>query len=570
MRVSRADAFPWVIFCPDKDGPSRFKMTQREQHPLPLLCVGSCYIPLEGGHQATTSAGQKLVCAECTVGCPLGEESQQHLTVPLNFGLEMVASFPKSYLWLSEQKRSTTSSTATTSSSATKCVSPPTGTTTSGLPGHPLEHVTVYSLRDDVSVVQISDEHRHQPIEYTTCFTSRRHLEQAWRVGRSYLLAATLANRASLRQRVINTIHRKFARVAMHGVEFPFGQGPPDAGRNEDEDGLMEPPEVQQLAAELGMHNGPDGMGVDGGTRPPPDIVQFGATMLCGAISLATPIIQAISSTMDGLCGAIPVVDKLVLGESAPPRRAPIEKHSMYGLLEMADRQNSLASSHPLGEGLDKRLAKSALWMGISIQLVLSHYIASTMAKDTAAAVRSSGSSPPSVSPSAGRADGGVPIEAGKHSLPGKPIVMDVFSGLVTSLQANDFVREAVSSEKPGREGSVSAVELEQVLRQNNGVEIGFRRKDLAPMEELGSSATTVRGKGVILVGSLTDETETTRAIKGLGRVSSALPGVAVMNGSKFFARTTNTLGTLAFGRNQSEAQNKVEKSTESGAERGE
>ena len=41
----------------------------------------------------------------------------------------------------------------------------------------------------------------------------------------------------------------------MHGVEFPFGEGPPDAGRNEDEDGLMEPPEVQQLAAELGLHN---------------------------------------------------------------------------------------------------------------------------------------------------------------------------------------------------------------------------------------------------------------------------------------------------------------------------
>ncbi|MEO2191524.1 MAG: hypothetical protein ABGY24_03700, partial [bacterium] len=68
-------------------------MVLDERHPLPLLCLGSCSIPLENGHQATTSAGRKLVCAE-----PVREESPQQLTVPLNFGLEMVASFPKSYL----------------------------------------------------------------------------------------------------------------------------------------------------------------------------------------------------------------------------------------------------------------------------------------------------------------------------------------------------------------------------------------------------------------------------------------------------------------------------------------
>lgn len=539
-------------------------MALDERHPLPLLCLGSCSIPLENGHQATTSAGQKLVCAE-----PVREGSQQQLTVPLNFGLEMVASFPKSYLWMSEQtqrSRSRSSSSASSSSSARLAAA--------SRPAHPLENVTVYSLRDDVSVVQISDDHRHQPIEYSTCFTSRGHLEQAWRAGRSYLLAATLANRASLRQRVINAFHRKFARVAMHGVEFPFGEGPPDAGRNGDEDegGLMEPPEVQQLAAELGMHNGPEGMGMgmDGGARAPPGIVQFGATMLCGAISLAAPVAQAISSTMDGLCGAIPVVDKLVLGESAPPRRAPIEEHNMYDVLKAADCQNSLAASHALGKGLDKRLATSALWMGISIQLVLSQYISSTMAKEVASTIpspQSSRATPPPGSPPAGATS--APIEVGRHRLPDKPVVMDVFSGLVTSLQANDFVREAVSNEERGHQGSVSAVELEQVLRQNNGVEIGFRRNDLAPMVELGANAKAVRGKGIILVGSLVDDER--------ARITSrwSLPGVAVLDGGKLLPRTTNTLHALDLGKKQSQPREKTaekstaEKSTESGAERG-
>ena len=86
------------------------------KHPLPLLCVGSCYIPLEGGQQATTSAGQKLVCA--ARNAPPGKESSQHLTVPLNFGLEMVASFPKSYRWLSEQTMSNSSSPSSTSSTS--------------------------------------------------------------------------------------------------------------------------------------------------------------------------------------------------------------------------------------------------------------------------------------------------------------------------------------------------------------------------------------------------------------------------------------------------------------------
>ena len=126
---------------------------------------------------------------------------------------------------------------------------------------------------------------------------------------------------------------------------------------------------------------------------------------------------------------------------------------------------------------------------------------------------------------------------------------MDVFSGLVTSLQANDFVREAVSSEERGHEGSVSAVELEQVLRQNNGVEIGFRRKDLAPMVELGANSRVVRGKGIILVGSLTDESAPRANTERLGRVSSALPGVAVMNGTKFLPRTTDTLETSEIGK---------------------
>ena len=505
------------------------------RHPLPLLCVGSCYIPLDtDGHQATTSSGQKFICVErndsssasSSLGATQptsGAARDRYLTIPLNFGLEMAASFPKSYRWLSEEARRSSSTDATSSNS------------TSVPTRQPLDEITVYSLQDDVSVVQISDDHRHQPVEYQTCFTSRRHLEEAWATGRSYLLAATLANRASIRQRVFNAVHRKFAQIAMHGVVFPFGMGPQDdANRNEDEDGLMEPPEVQQLAAELGMHNGPDSIiGMDPNRRPPPAIAQFGATMLCGMISLMAPIAQAVSGTMDALCGAIPVVDKLVLGESAPPRKAPIEEHSMFRLLEEADEQNTIAAAHVLGDGMDKRLATSALWMGISIQLLLSQYIASTMAKDTASIVLASRS------PQNGHG-GKAGTKLGTQSIAERPIVMDVFSGLVTSLQANDFVREAASGDEGGREDLVSAVELEEVLRQNNGVEIGFKRKDLGPVKELDASASAVRGKGIILIGGLIDH-QANRAVQ-------RMPAVGVMNAEKLL-RVTKKNPTLAGGK---------------------
>ena len=421
----------------------------------------------------------------------------------------MVSSFPKTYRWMSEEARSRSqgSGQSSTSTSATG----PAANSAS-----PLSDVTVYSLKD-VSVVQISDDSQDHPIEYQTCFTSQKHLEDAWKAGRVYLLRATLANRAAVRQKVINAVHAKFARVAMAGATFG-GPPAPEGPRDEDEDGLMEPPEVQQLAAELGMQNGPAMLVGDESTPPP--IAQFGATMLCGLISLAAPLAQAFGSTLDGMLSAIPIVDRVVLGDSAPPRQAPVVTRPLNSLLLDADRQNRLAAQRFRGKAIDKRLSTSALWMGISIQLLLSQYLASSTSSEVSSIVIASRSRRPT-----GR---------GKHGRGDSPIVMDVFSGLLTSLQGNDFVREAASIDENDKDGGlVTALELEQLLMRNNGLEIGFKRKDLGPVE--GAAETTdvslARGKGIILLGSLGTADGSDGGVFG-----KELPPVGVMNAARFLS----------------------------------
>ena len=368
-----------------------------------------------------------------------------------------------------------------------------------------------------MSVVQISDDHRLQPVEYRTCFTSREHLEDAWKAGRSYLLAATLANRASIRQKVINAVHAKFSRIAMHGMA---GGGSPDADngpRDEDEDGLMEPPEVQQLAAELGIQNPgmPPGVALRG--SPPPPIAQFGATVLCGLVAVAAPLVQAFSSTMDFMLSAVPVVDRIVLGDSAPPRKAPVETHDIRTLLLDADRQNALAAQHENGTDMDKRLSTSALWMGISLQLLL------------AAQSRSSDGTP-LVSASRARKNNDKNKNKNHkrglaHAMPSEPVVMDVFSSLLTSLQWNDFVREAGKDGDGG--GMVSALELEQLLMRSNGLEIGFKRKDL---EGGGDGDRLARGRAVIVLGGIGDRDGDHGDHDS---VQGSLANVGVLNGRK-------------------------------------
>ena len=346
-----------------------------------------------------------------------------------------------------------------------------------------------------MSVVQISDDHRLQPVEYRTCFTSREHLEDAWKAGRSYLLAATLANRASIRQKVINAVHAKFSRIAMHGMAGGGPQDADDGPRDEDEDGLMEPPEVQQLAAELGIQNPgmPPGVALRG--PPPPPIAQFGATVLCGLVAVAAPLVQAFSSAMDGMLSAVPVVDRIVLGDSAPPRKAPVETHDIRSLLLDADRQNALAAQHENGTGMDKRLSTSALWMGISLQLLLA---AQSRSSDGTPLARKNKIKNKNKTKTKNKNKNKNLKRGLAHAVPSEPVVMDVFSSLLTSLQWNDFVREAG---KDDGGGMVSALELEQLLMRSNGLEIGFKRKDL----EGGDGDRLARGRAVIVLGGIGD-----------------------------------------------------------------
>jgi len=166
---------------------------------------------------------------------------------------------------------------------------------------------------------------------------------------------------------------------------------------------------------------------------------------------------------------------------------------------------------------MDKRLSTSALWMGISLQLLL------------AAQSRSSDGTP-LVSASRARKNNDKNKNKNHkrglaHAMPSEPVVMDVFSSLLTSLQWNDFVREAGKDGDGG--GMVSALELEQLLMRSNGLEIGFKRKDL---EGGGDGDRLARGRAVIVLGGIGDRDGDHGDHDS---VQGSLANVGVLNGRK-------------------------------------
>ena len=524
--------------------------------PLPLICLGGAYIPLDqrsGGDTRRTARGftggldhhsfmlrrqgKKMVCVDqedahilgmhaddvrverkegrfavMCGGIQKGKDATRsqspYLSVPLHFGLELVQGFPKSYLWLSRQsqRRKNTRIEMT------------------GV--DEIQDIPVYSI-PNLNITQICDTQQHLPVEYKAYFVSKKHLMRAWKSGRQYLTAASLAGRQQRRQHVFDSFHAKAAVIASRGGWF----GPPrssslgsSVGVNEDEDGLIEPAEVQELAAELGM----GGMPQYHDDSSEPSFIQnaksFMATCACGAIATLSPIIQGCSMVCDSAITSVPLLDRLILGDAVPPRRAIMKEESMIRVLESVHASN-IEKLHSMEQSsqsddthttLSKRLALSALWMGISMKLLLQQQMM--------------GSSGASVLIASIHNDTGV-SKAGTKAQ--DPLIMDVLSSLIGSLQANDFVKtlgkDGVSS------GNTTSRDLENILSLHNGLNIEYKKDTLANDKAV---------EGILFIG---DITTTARMSSSEGKpqwMSQQVPPVGVHNGRHFIDGEKKELGT--------------------------
>lgn len=491
--------------------------------PLPLLCLGGAYIPLEQRsngpiHREAVALsgvqehhpwmirrqGKKMICVDhndaeilamcsddvrvekregrfsVTCGVPKQKhKSHPYLSVPLHFGLELVQSFPKSYLWLSQQ-----------SDKRKKNCLKMQGVDEVG-------QIPVYSV-PNLHITQICDAEQDLPVEYKAYFLSKQELKKAWKSGRRYLTSASLAGRQQRRQQMFDTFHAKAAVIASRGewITPPKSSHNSTMELNEDEDGLMEPAEVQEVAAELGM----GGMPQFHDSPSEPSLIEnaksFVATFACGAIATLSPIIQGCSMACDSAIASIPLLDRLILGDTVPPRRAIMQEENMVKVLESAHLQNmkklctmeNSTEENDAYKRLCKRFALSALWMGISIKLLMQQQILGS--PGTAVLIASL---PDDSVLSTSTKD--VKKRHGSRKAQ-DPVVMDVLSSLIGSLQANEFVKTLTSDGDDPATGKTQSLQLEQILSLHNGLTIEYRKdKD---------TSTSASAGGIVFIGDIT------------------------------------------------------------------
>lgn len=542
--------------------------------PLPLLCLGGAYIPLEQqsgvtsthdvrpwkqhkenrqSHQNGDGArfgsssrfmlkrdGKKILCVDRKDAHVLGmngesacvhkrngtfmvtcgnEErdsisSSTYLSVPLHFGLEMVQSFPKSYLWLSEQSRSR----RLCGRRYQPVISRNPSMELSGV--DEIGKIPVYSI-PNLQITQICDTEKHLPVEYNTYFLSKRHLTRAWRSGRGYLISASLASRQERRQHIFDALHAKAGRIASRGGWF----GPPKSASDasievhEDEDGLMEPAEVQEIAAELGLGGMPHGSHGAPSLSLKESAKTFLATLACGAIATLSPIVQGCSVACESAIASIPLLDRLLLGDTIPPRRAMMREENVLDVFESVHARNmeamermkkkhanpssSVSPSYALAHDvLSKRLAMSALWMGISLKLLLQQHL--TGSQEASVIVASSA-----------LADSNGTTKSSKHNrnhanvshgTAHDPVVMDVLSTLIGSLQANDFVKTATLQEDGSLGRTTQSLDLETILSMHNGLSIEYKGSTKKTNETRGTDDERINAEGILLIGDISNQ----------------------------------------------------------------
>eukprot|EP00889_Picochlorum_renovo_P000621 jgi/Picre1/27651/NNA_000615.t1 len=131
--------------------------------------------------------------------------------------------------------------------------------------------------------------------------------------------------------------HARAAMIASRGSPWrrpPKGENSASSfGQDEDndEDGIPEPPEVQDLAAELGMGGAGPSIPFDPSDDKPSlarDAKVFAATLACGALATCAPIVQTCSSAVDRFLASLPILDRLVL-KAVPPRAPQVTREKL-------------------------------------------------------------------------------------------------------------------------------------------------------------------------------------------------------------------------------------------------
>ena len=532
MKITPSGDLPQLRLKVDsrEEGDSSVSCSGRNAIPLPVICLGGAYIPLNNNRpsddgqrdtmtqriQRGTSllpslrvGGKKVVCPEMdsarafheasrsgiiqfhgdsspaasvtlstarptpNVGVPdeVAVSGQQYISVPLHFALEMVGSFPKSYLWLSENVRARRDKIHKAKRRHARVFSG----------ADVIDDIPVYSI-PDLNIVQFSDS-KQVSVQYKACFMSKKQLEGVWKLSRKYLVAATLTARHESRKDAIDAVRRKLASKSSRW--FPrIEQGIQIRTGDDDEDGLAEPPEVQELAQELGMNGGPPSMPESIKPSFKKDVKMAAATIACGGLSILAPFVYFCANLVDTVCASLPILDSLVL-KTVPPHKAVIQKDTMSHAFMSAHAKNievQQAASDGVQE-FSQRLALSALWMGISMNLVLQQYM---LGSPTAIIVASHGHPPAS--------DNTMDSFAASHNRVGKPtdpLMMDILSTLIGSLQANDFVTRSTVDTR-SQDDNKSVLELENILSVHNGVNIEYAKP---------SKSAQPQAHGVLLIG---------------------------------------------------------------------
>lgn len=507
--------------------------------PLPLLCLGGVHVPLERTYGGQGGNGKflapdryscmlrrqdkKMMCVDredaqvlgmhgddvhvqrkqgtFTVSChvlddkpPTMHAAPTCLSVPMYFGLELIQSFPKSYVWLSQQARRRKKGSFEIS-----------GVDEIG-------HIPVYSV-PNLNITQICDTDQRLPVEYKAYFLSKKQLLHAWSAGRRYLTAASLAGRQQRRQHAFDALHAKAAVIASRGGWFI----PPQSSSvdvNEDEDGLVEPVEVQELAAELGMGGMPQLHDDSSNASPIDNAKSFMATLACGVIATLSPIVQGCSMTLDSAFASVPVLDRLILGDTVPPRRAIMQEENMIHVLQSTHTRN-IAKLHTMESEkaphqdnvhstLRKRLALSALWMGISMKLLLQQQLMGSLGTSILIAPSSASKESSIAKGDAGHMQHGMNAAA-QHKAQ-DPVVMDIMSSLMGSLQANELIKMAVEEDDNQSAHETKSLQLENILSMHNGLSIEYKSPSQLNVDK--DSSSIIPAEGVMLIGDVTPETE--------------------------------------------------------------
>lgn len=385
---------------------------------------------------------------------------QRTLTIPLQFGLELMNSFPGSYLLMSSDKK-------------TKSRLLLTGT-------DDLMDVKVHTI-PGLKIVQFADD-GHLPVEYEIAFLSGSQVKDAWKHGREYFVSASLASRRSARRYALGRYHAVAA--ALSGTRGGSGFA---RNRDSDDEGMAEPPEVQQLAEELGMgHSMPEiGDGQSMGGNVPP----FIATLACGTIATFGPIVEATCSLVDHAIASIPIINSWIL-PSIPPRKAVVEKVPLESLIESTKERNASCQREKAKDTIANRLALSALWMGISVKLLARQYAYGTSTAVVVTSKTRSGQSSAPFSSSLQKQD--------------STMMMEVFGQLVGSLESNDFVGKCFDD--GDSKSGVSMLDFKDVLSLQSGMSIEYNTGEnrFHRLTDSQNKSIPAHGKGVILVGDFT------------------------------------------------------------------